>query len=323
MGKKEKRAPDMDPMNEMAEEDPILEELFAEEMESLEEASETTSAETGKKGVKTGNIYVQDGKYVKDKTFRCPLCGATAKGKRGLNIHLRRTHFPSDDKSTGWHVQKKMGKKKDWSRKRFDKRNELKIQEVLVRAVYGSAKVADVVKKYINGEYTLRTLPINISYYIRLKGYKPNKKKEEERPAEKKGKSVPENEVLTVGRFLKELQKRPDGDQSKEWKSTVIGIKIGEDSFQYILDCIYNDSEEVLKITSGIDVKDSATSSELITYFTKFEPDENRSGYAVVHGRSTARRVISKEDDLDRWVVVDFTDKEKEEEEEKGKEDEQ
>ena len=123
----------------------------------------------------------------KNKIYKCPICHSEVKGRRGLTIHLKRKHFDDKGKHQLTKIHQVGSKPKDWSRDRFDKNIELKVQELVLKTVYGMAKVNSVITDYVNGKYTMKTLPINIGYYIRLKGIKPDKEdKSNEKTPEKK-----------------------------------------------------------------------------------------------------------------------------------------
>lgn len=247
-------------------------------------------------------------KLAKDKKFRCPLCGEILKGRRGLNIHLRRSHF-NDDKKSGRHMEKKnLSDKKDWSRDQFDKKNELKIQDVLVKTVFGASNVHKVESEYAAGKYTMKDLPIDISYYLRLKGVKPEKK--ETPDSEEKTKEVEKTpETVSVNRFLKMLaQKSEDGS---DWSETILGIKKDENSYLYISDLIFDDSEKTLNIKDGLNKDKMLDVGNAVRYLEKFISDnESRKGY-LLRSTDNATNVIQKTKGNKRWIIIEIENGEK------------
>lgn len=251
---------------------------------------------------------VKRDKRITSRDIRCPLCGEVTRGRRGLNMHLRRTHFSHDERRTGTSTMAKaLGNKtrKDWSRERFDPRNELKIQKVLVNAVFGSSKVKEAEDGYVSGKYTMKTLPIDISYYLRLKGVKPERKDQDDSPKEDPKIQAPAPHEVSVSELLDWLGKTPD-DGFGTWSDTKFGLKLGKDSYQYVVDLNVDVSDKVLKITSGNDEGSMLKATDAIRFLNKMIEDETLDpAWKVIHGRSHIRKVVQKTDGGRRWLVLD------------------
>ena len=213
-----------------------------------------------------------------DKIYKCPICHEGVRGRRGLTIHLKRTHFKKNLKPG---MQTTIGGKKDWSRKRFDPKVELKVQELVLKATYGMSMVNSVIKDYIDGKYTLKTLPINIEYYIRLKGIKPRKDDKEDldkdQGVSQKKDTEPSPETsdqkpMTGEDLLDELLKKHAEDAEVS-----IGVKYSEDRFKYVEDLKYDLDENILKISTTIDTDDVLGVAEAVKYLSEY-PEEIECG---------------------------------------------
>lgn len=247
-----------------------------------------------------------------DTIYKCPLCHDDVKGKRGLTMHLRKKHFT---KNVSQNKLKSAISKKDWSRKRFDPKIELKIQELVLKTVYGMSKVNSVVNDYINGKHTLKTLPINISYYIKLKGIKPDKndnEKDVDRSDSNSKIDIPkktnadnEDPILDADDLLDKLQQIPE-----EADEIVLGIKFGENGLQYVKDLIYNVSEKVLKLSTtntNDDILKYDAALEYLENYLESEREEqlrNSSFRLDVQGK-TIKRIFQKQVNEKVYVIME------------------
>lgn len=209
------------------------------------------------------------------KQYKCPMCSAVVKGRRGLNLHLRKQHFIDHSVKSG-----KYGSKTIWSRSRFSRDNELKIQKVLVNTIYGPSKVSDAINGYIDGRYTMKTLPINISYYIKLLGVKPRSSKKDNSPKPEKRREITQNPIehkvphKTVTQLLGVISEIKDGEEDLD--QAIFGVYFSETrSYEYVSDLRVDLESKVLRVFVSPNKADMLPVSKAKIFLEKMCSGEN------------------------------------------------
>ena len=107
--------------------------------------------------------------------YRCPICNEVTHGRMGLKIHLKSHYKEAFHKNLAQLKKNKKTPFKDLTKQQQE--IEKKIENLVVKTIFGQSRVDQITKQYLDGMYTLRNLPVNITNYLVLNGF-PEKKKE-------------------------------------------------------------------------------------------------------------------------------------------------
>ena len=146
-------------------------------------------------------------KHKENVVLKCKVCGEEMKGKTTLSRHISHAHNNMDP---------------------------VKRERIVIDTYYGKDKVDNVLRKYKNGEYLNKSLPIDIGRYIRLSGL--NKELKQKQDQENQDQENQDNDKDTGKKVVEVINKKTlSSNKEKTGIFYVSDLKIDKNNKIYII----------------------------------------------------------------------------------------
>ena len=163
---------------------------------------------------KSKHFKTAEQKHKETVMLKCKVCGQKMQGKSTLSRHISHAHDEMDPADR---------------------------EKLVIDAYYGKDVVDRTIRKFKEGEYKDKALPIDIGKYLRLAEIKPNDEEEDKKPEEDKFETDPYKFDYESDKQLVKVKDLAEEEYHDK--------KVDKENF-YVEDATFYDEENVLMLST-------------------------------------------------------------------------